>query len=166
MLFQEFFASSLKHCHLGSYLYPSILPKSLEKLLQSLAFPLKSNTKQSTSLQGTPLPTLLVLNKLLETDCNWVSNKSSSISQAERPDEWNRRLYRTGRGGWYTRWVCWSQRDLDKLRKWAERNLAMFNGKWKVLLPGRNNLRHHCRLGVNYLKSSTADNPGGLGCLG
>ncbi|KAK4825279.1 hypothetical protein QYF61_026080 [Mycteria americana] len=39
------------------------------------------------------------------------------------------------------------QRDLDRLQKWANKNLTKFNkGKCKVLHSGRNNPMHQCRL--------------------
>lgn len=43
------------------------------------------------------------------------------------------------------------QRDLNRLKKWADRNLIMFKeGESKVL--GRNNYRHNYMLGATQLK--------------
>ncbi|KFV74425.1 hypothetical protein N308_04931, partial [Struthio camelus australis] len=49
-------------------------------------------------------------------------------------------------------------KDLDRLERWAERNLLKFNkGKCKVLHLGRNNPMHQYRLGVDLLESSSAE---------
>lgn len=55
------------------------------------------------------------------------------------------------------------QRDLDRLKKWANRTLVQLN-KWKckVLSLGRNNPRHHYKLRAAQLKSSCAEEA--LGC--
>ncbi|KAK4821294.1 hypothetical protein QYF61_018043 [Mycteria americana] len=50
------------------------------------------------------------------------------------------------------------KRDLDRLEKWAGRNLMMFNkGNCKVLPLGRNNPLHQYMLGANQLESSFAE---------
>ncbi|KAK4810486.1 hypothetical protein QYF61_004266 [Mycteria americana] len=51
------------------------------------------------------------------------------------------------------------QRELDRLQKWADRNLMKFNkGKWcKILHLGRNNPRHQYRMGATQLESSLAE---------
>lgn len=46
------------------------------------------------------------------------------------------------------------QRDLDKLEKWAERNLMKFvKGKSKVLSQGRENPMHYYTLCVGFAKN-------------
>jgi len=49
------------------------------------------------------------------------------------------------------------QRDLDRLEKWADRNLITFNKKCEVLHLVRNNPMNQCMLGVTQLKSSLAE---------
>ncbi|KAK4827639.1 hypothetical protein QYF61_019849 [Mycteria americana] len=50
------------------------------------------------------------------------------------------------------------QRDLDRLEKWANRNLMKFNkGKSEVLHMVGNNLMHQYRLGADWLESSFAE---------
>ncbi|KAK4806791.1 hypothetical protein QYF61_005587 [Mycteria americana] len=50
------------------------------------------------------------------------------------------------------------QRDLNRLEKWADRNLMKFNkGKGKVLPLGRNNPRHQYMLGATQLECSSAE---------
>ncbi|GAB0179219.1 mitochondrial enolase superfamily member 1 [Grus japonensis] len=50
------------------------------------------------------------------------------------------------------------QRDLNRLEKWADRNLTKFNkGKCNVLHLERNKPRHQYMLGVDQLESSLAE---------
>jgi len=49
--------------------------------------------------------------------------------------------------------------DLDRLEKWADRNMMKFNkGKCKVLHPRRNNPMHQYVLRAKHLESSMAEN--------
>ena len=50
-----------------------------------------------------------------------------------------------------------TQRDTDKLEKWANTSLVKFKGKRKALPLRRNNPRHQHRLGANRQKSSCAE---------
>ncbi|PKU41603.1 rna-directed dna polymerase from mobile element jockey-like [Limosa lapponica baueri] len=51
-----------------------------------------------------------------------------------------------------------TQRDLDRLERWAERNLMKFNqGKCRVLYLGRNNPMHQYKLGADMLESSSVE---------
>ena len=56
------------------------------------------------------------------------------------------------------------QKDLDRLERWAKRNLTELNkGKCQVLLLGRNNPRHHqYMLGAAQLESSSVEKAPGL----
>ncbi|KAK4806619.1 hypothetical protein QYF61_013874 [Mycteria americana] len=55
------------------------------------------------------------------------------------------------------------QRDLDRLKKWADRNLVKFNkGNCQVLPLGRNNPMHQPMLGVSQLERSLAEKALGL----
>ncbi|KAK4806638.1 hypothetical protein QYF61_022944 [Mycteria americana] len=55
------------------------------------------------------------------------------------------------------------QRDLDRLEKWADRNLMKFNkGNCQVLPLGRNNPMHQPMLGVSQLERSLAEKALGL----
>ncbi|KAK4810852.1 hypothetical protein QYF61_008824 [Mycteria americana] len=56
------------------------------------------------------------------------------------------------------------QRDLDRLEKWADRNLMQFNkGKCEVLHLGRNNPMHQYMMGADWLESSFAEKDRGGG---
>ncbi|GAB0186588.1 mitochondrial enolase superfamily member 1 [Grus japonensis] len=50
------------------------------------------------------------------------------------------------------------QRDLNKLKKWADRNLMKFKEKSKVLYLERNDLMHQYTLGALWLESIFAEN--------
>ena len=55
------------------------------------------------------------------------------------------------------------QRDLDRLEKWAERNLRKFSkGKCQVLHTGRNIPMHQDRLGTDQLRSSFPEKDPGV----
>jgi len=50
------------------------------------------------------------------------------------------------------------QRDLDRMERWAQRNLMkVHKGKCRVLHLGRNNPMHWYRLGVDLLESSSVE---------
>lgn len=50
-----------------------------------------------------------------------------------------------------------TQRDLDRLKKWASRNFMQLNKrKWKVLHLGKNNHMHQYTLGNTHLESNLA----------
>ena len=57
------------------------------------------------------------------------------------------------------------QKDLNRLEKWADRNLMKFSKeRCKVLHLGNNNLLYWCMLGATQLESSLAEKD--LGVLG
>ncbi|RMC15796.1 hypothetical protein DUI87_08000 [Hirundo rustica rustica] len=50
------------------------------------------------------------------------------------------------------------QRDLDRVERWAERNLLILNqGKCRVLYLGKNDTRHQQRLRAHLLESSSVE---------
>lgn len=53
------------------------------------------------------------------------------------------------------------QRDLDRLEKWADRNLREFNKKCKVLHLSRNYPMQQSMLGATQLEGSFAEKGGG-----
>lgn len=55
------------------------------------------------------------------------------------------------------------QKDLNRLEKWADKNLMQsIKGKCQVLSLGRNNIMHQYKIGADWLESSFAEKDMGV----